>query len=118
MTYHFLDHGVVVTIGHVLAVPVDQSTSPIDSTIAVTGKTGRPQTELDFGWSLRVMILTSGRVVSLVAVHGTKNSAIHGPCEIVRLPINCVGVDSRLGVCGRDVQLIPIFETSAAASKS
>jgi hypothetical protein len=67
-TYDILDHGIVVAVLHVRTVPVNLTTSPLNGTLSVTGLTSGPQTELDSGRGLRVVVLAGGRVVCLVTI--------------------------------------------------
>jgi hypothetical protein len=67
-TYDILDHSIVVAVLHVRTVPVDLTSSPLNGTLSITSLTSGPQTELDSGWGLRVVVLAGGRIVSLVTI--------------------------------------------------
>lgn len=67
-TYDILDHSIVVAVLHVRTVPVDLTSSPLNSTLSITSLTSGPQTELNSGWGLRVVVLAGGRIVSLVTI--------------------------------------------------
>ncbi|KAI6945477.1 hypothetical protein KC341_g103 [Hortaea werneckii] len=71
------DHGIVVSIGHVLTVPVDLSTSP---------------RQLNTGRRLREMVLLGRLVVGLIAVDSPELLVIDIPRNIIRLPVNRVAV--------------------------
>ena len=91
-TYDILDHGVVVAVLHVWAVPVNLATSPLDGTLSVASLSSRPQTELDSGRRLRVVVLASSLVVGIVTVKSAKNLAINLPAQGVRSPVDRVSV--------------------------
>lgn len=117
-TYDILDHGVVVAILHVLTVPVNLTTGPINGTLSIASLAGRPQTELNSRRGLRVVVLASGLVVSLVAVQGTKDLAINLPAKGVRCPVDGVSVPLRVSVgCGK-VLLITVYNNISRGSQS
>lgn len=91
-TYDILDHGIVVAVLHVGAVPINLTTGPLNGTLRVTSLTSRPQTELDSGGGLGVVVLASGLVVSLVTIQSAENLAVNLPAERVGLPVDRVSV--------------------------
>ena len=87
-----LDFGVVVAVGHVRAVPVHETTSPLDRTLSVARETTRPKRELHTRRSLRVFVLFGGLVVGFVAFQGTHNLVVDRPVDVIGLPVNLVRV--------------------------
>jgi uncharacterized metal-binding protein len=67
-TYNILDHSIVVAVLHVRTVPVNLTTSPLNSTLSIASLASGPQTELDSRRGLRVVVLAGCRVVCLVTI--------------------------------------------------
>lgn len=84
--------GIVVAVLHVLAVPVNKTTSPVDGTLSVRRKTGRPERKHDTGGGLGVVEAAGGSVPGVLAVERTHDIAINGPGESVGLPVNDIFV--------------------------
>lgn len=87
------DGSVVVTgILDILAVPVNLTTSPGDSTGGVAGLTGGPEGHLQAGGGLGVLVLLGGRVVGIGLQEGAHHGAVDDPLQLVGLPVDLVGV--------------------------
>ena len=90
---HVVEHGVVVPVLHVRAVPVDQSARPLHRARRVRGETCGPQRELDARWSLRVEPAVGRGIPGFVTVKRSENSAVDGPGQRIRCPIDGVGMN-------------------------
>lgn len=89
---------VEVTVrGSLATAPVDGTTSPFLSTLS-TRVTSRPQTELNAARSLRVGVLTTGRVLGVLLVESAHGVTIDNPVDLVLLPVDGVLVVVFLGV--------------------
>ena len=69
--------GKVVAILHVVAGPVDEATTPFDSSFAIGGKTSRPQRQLDARRCLGVVKSVGGGVPSIRLLHRADLFAIN-----------------------------------------
>lgn len=107
-----LHHGIVISVLHVRAVPADFATSPVNGTLAVFRETGRPERKLNPGRRLREMVLASRGIVSLVSESGPLYFVIDGPANVVRLPVNGVGMHFRLCVGGSKVLRVGVYKRS------
>ena len=94
---------------HILAVPVNFTTSPIDSTLGVGGKTTGPERQFETSRSLREHILFGSSVVCLVFIQDADGFSVEIPGDRIGSPINLVGVEvfERVGVNG-SVDLVVI----------
>lgn len=88
----------VHTVGHVLAVPVDLTTSPINSSLAVRRETSRPERKHDAGGCLRVVEASGGSVPGVGALLGAADLAVDRPGKLVLLPVDAVLVSASRGV--------------------
>jgi len=87
-----LDLSVVIAVGHVRAVPVHETTGPLNSTLSVAWKTTGPKRELHTRRCLRVFVLVGGLVVGVIAFQSAHDLVVDRPVDVVGLPVNLVCV--------------------------
>lgn len=93
------DGSVVVTgILNILAVPVNLTTSPGDSTGGIAGLTGGPEGHLQAGGGLGVLVLLGGGVVGIGLLDSAHHGAVDDPLQLFGLPVDLVGVPVIEGV--------------------
>lgn len=107
-------HRIVVSVSlDVLSTgPVDMSTSPVNSSLGVGSKTTRPKRELHASRSLWEHPLVCGRVPGILAFQCTSNLTIDQPGNLVRSPVDFVGVVIVESVRKGDVGRVPIIRNT------
>lgn len=94
---------VVAVVLNIGAVPVDESSRPIYRSLAVRSQTSGPQRKLDPCWTLWVVKSVACRVPCFTSLQRAGNLSIDGPSQLIRLPIDFVGV--RILKCIRNGQV-------------
>lgn len=81
---------VIALVLNVLAIPVDLTTSPFNSSLSIAGLTSRPERELHPRGSLGELVAAGGFVPSLRLLEGAFHLAVDGPVDVVFCPVDFV----------------------------
>lgn len=100
---------VVPIVLDVLGVPVNQSTGPVNGSLAVGGETCGPEGKLHTGRCLRKIPLIRGRVPSVRTLLRAANLSIYQPSNCIWSPIDLVGVVVVECVRKGDVELVVVY---------
>jgi hypothetical protein len=93
---------VVAVLLDVLAVPVNDTTGPIDCALGVAGLAGGPEGHLQTGGSLGELVLLGGGVVGVGLLKGALDGAIDDPVDLLGGPVDLVGVPVAVGILAFD----------------